>query len=67
MASATIDSLEREIVFSDDRADSLDNALFLCEAVKPAKRSIFDSFEVGAITGVVTVWLIIWALDARLE
>jgi len=28
---------------------------------------MFDSFEAGAIVGVATVVLIIWALDAQLE
>jgi len=62
-----IDALDRQIVTIAGQRDSLRIDLAVSVATKPAKRSVFDSFEVGLAAGSVLVMLIIWALGAQLE
>jgi hypothetical protein len=64
---ARIDATDRQLVLVTGQRDTLEIDLLVCNATKPAKRSVFDSFEFGMAAGSVLVMLIIWALNAQLE
>lgn len=66
-ATARIDATDRELVIVTGQRDSLRVDLWQCNATKPAKRSVFDSFEVGVLAGAAVVVLTIFVLDAQLE